>query len=199
MQHKVYSLFATNIGVFQIDIDCNKYLKIIEKEDYNLSDPNKSNLADISKNNKLFNNKKYKPLENKFKEALDMYAYKYLEYKCDLNISNSWSTRTKSKKESSLHNHSNSFLSGVFYLQEETSPIYFENFNKPHFNVPLQNPNIRNSQFYTLDTRPGLLLIFPSGTYHKILENKSNKTRYSIAFNVLPKGKIGSCDNELIL
>ena len=51
MQHKVYSLFATNIGVFQIDIDCNKYLKIIEKEDYNLSDPNKSNLADISKNN----------------------------------------------------------------------------------------------------------------------------------------------------
>ena len=41
-------------------------------------------------------------------------------------------------------------------------------------------------------------LLFPSMLYHKITKNNKG-IRYSIAFNFIPKGKIGTIDNELIL
>ena len=34
-----------------------------------------------------------------------------------------------------------------------------------------------------------MLIIFPSSMRHQILPNKSKKDRYSIAFNIMPKGK----------
>lgn len=199
MQNRLFQLFATNVGFFKLDIECDKYLKLIEKEKFTLTDKNNPNLSQISIDNKLLENKSFKKLKEEIIKGLEIYAYKYIEYGCELVMCNSWATKTESTKESGLHNHSNSLLSGVVYLQKNTSDIYFENFNKPHFSVPLKNNNIYNSQNYTFKIEPGLMLLFPSNTYHKVLENKFKQTRYSIAFNFLPKGKIGNYDNELIL
>ena len=34
-------------------------------------------------------------------------------------------------------------------------------------------------------------MIFPSEVHHKIAENESDTTRYSLAFNVIPTGLMG--------
>ena len=37
MQNRLFQLFATNVGFFKLDIECNKYLKLIEKEKFTLT------------------------------------------------------------------------------------------------------------------------------------------------------------------
>jgi len=41
-----------------------------------------------------------------------------------------------------------------------------------------------------------MLIFFPSETYHRIVNNKSNKIRYSLAFNLIPVGPIGDKTND---
>ena len=36
-----------------------------------------------------------------------------------------------------------------------------------------------------------MIIIFPSDVYHKILPHTSKETRYSLAMNYMPVGKIG--------
>ena len=52
---------------------------------------------------------------------------------------------------------------------------------------------------WTCTAKDNLLIIFNSLLDHEILENTSKHTRYSIAFNLLPKGTIGKGDAQITL
>ena len=80
MQNRLFQLFATNVGFFKLDIECDKYLKLIEKEKFTLTDKNNPNLSQISIDNKLLENKSFKKLKEEIIKGLEIYAYKYLEY-----------------------------------------------------------------------------------------------------------------------
>ena len=41
------------------------------------------------------------------------------------------------------------------------------------------------------------IILFPSNLRHSIEKNLSNKIRYSIAFNTLPLGEIGTGDSKI--
>jgi len=56
-----------------------------------------------------------------------------------------------------------------------------------------------NSPYYSIGAMNKMLIFFPSHLYHRIGFNNSNLTRYSIAFNFIPTGKIGYADSELKL
>ena len=59
--------------------------------------------------------------------------------------------------------------------------------------------NVFNSGNWEQPITRGDLIIFPAHVLHQICLNNSKNTRYSIAANFLPKGKIGERDGELIL
>ena len=71
-------------------------------------------------------------------------------------------------------------------------------------NWDIGNINAPRSSMYsakeiTFQTDDNLLLIFPSYLQHKVMPNNSKDIRYSLAFNVFPKGKISKDDTEITI
>ena len=118
-----------------------------------------------------------------------------------IKMTNSWGNTLKQNQPINIHNHPNSYVSGVFYLTEG-SPLTFHNplTTEDLFTFrPLQNweeNNPRTWQMTTLGLKPGHLFIFPSKLKHHV-GNNSNNYRYSIAFNTLPVGQLGDLTQQI--
>jgi len=69
------------------------------------------------------------------------------------------------------HSHGTATTVGVLYLQTS------ENCGDIEFKI--------NNQVSAITPYTGLLLIFPSGTEHRVLANKSSENRISLAFNLV--------------
>jgi len=123
-------------------------------------------------------------------------------------ISTSWLTKTEKSDETFLHNHRNSFWSGVYYYGEEYGEDSFLEFTNPlqerikdncFYMIPTKetkfsmmnadNPAIR------VESKKNKLILFPSYIKHKIIHGNDNSLRYSLAFNIVPIGKYGLSDS----
>lgn len=84
------------------------------------------------------------------------------------------------------------------YIPEdnENTGIRFTYDNTIFNNVP-KKYNIYNSHSWTLNNEKNLLILFFSHLKHKILPNLSKEDRYSLAFNILPKGNFGHADSRI--
>lgn len=95
------------------------------------------------------------------------------------------------------HYHSNSILSGCYYIRAKDTKINFhagENFfNSGKFlALNTTNFNVFNSPNWFLDVEAGNVVIFPSATAHSVDINKNDEERISVAFNIFVKGTIGN-------
>ena len=125
-----------------------------------------------------------------------------LLYENEFKITTSWFTRAKPGTYSQIHNHKNSFYSGVLYFGEydyKSAPIEFVNFNSDSdlFFMDPKEYTIYNSRVWKITPNSGSLLFFPSYVYHRIGVNNSSNTRYSLAFNLIPVGKVGIGDSRM--
>jgi hypothetical protein len=68
------------------------------------------------------------------------------------------------------HSHGGATQAGVYYIK---TPANCGSIEFKH-----------NEQLLTIDPYPGLLLIFPAGLEHRVLENKSSEDRITLAFNL---------------
>ena len=144
--------------------------------------------------------KKYEDLNTEINNALDSTIKDVLKLN-DVNyrIYNSWLTKAKPESFSDSHNHSNSWLSGVYYPKGNAGfNIKFFNDNISQFYTLPTEYNIFNSGEWTINIEDNFLIIFFSQLRHKIMQNESNMDRYSLAFNVIPKGKFGDSDSTII-
>ena len=134
------------------------------------------------------------PLFLNLKNNILKYSKLYLdslnkEYE-DTQISCSWGNILLKNGKVLAHHHSNSYLSGVFYL-DHGSDIVFENSSNTQYKaieLPTK-PGFHINRF-KVTPKPNLLLIFPSHLKHSVVPSKENH-RISIAFNIIPKGKFG--------
>ena len=138
---------------------------------------------------------------------------KYDEYDFDFRITQSWLNKTLRNSDGHhIHNHPNSFISGVFYVRvnPDVDYIVFSRPNQQFFQFPIKEYNIFNSYQWAVNVSEGQLLLFPSTLIHEVKPPKvggmisSDDTdvyadRISLSFNVFPTGRIGdSIDlNEL--
>jgi uncharacterized protein (TIGR02466 family) len=134
------------------------------------------------------------PLFFNLKNSIFEFSFKYLKKLNhvveDLQISNSWSNILDKNETIHEHTHANSYISGVFYL-DNSSPIAFKNptsFYKYGWNPEFSSSEDPNIVLVTPER--GLLLIFPSWLKHAVFSSQEDN-RMSIAFNILPKGKFG--------
>jgi len=112
-------------------------------------------------------------------------------FELELYITQSWLNWTESTQYHHQHNHSNSYLSGVFYFYADNDKINLKS-PKPNFiNIPATQKNEFNSTMHTCHVNTGDLVIFPSELYHHVDMVKSKKCRTSMAFNVFVKGSLG--------
>jgi len=139
----------------------------------------------------------FSDLKNQFQEHLNVYTKEVFKYDVDSYITQSWINLNPPGSYHSLHYHTNSLFSGVYYFDvpDDVPGIAFENSRKHCVEIFPTEWNEYNVHSYNFSVAEGDLILFPSHMYHEVLENTSDKTRVSIAFNSFLKGKIGSKDN----
>lgn len=136
----------------------------------------------------LFDLEEFKNVGEYCQQCVNSYYNDTLGKKPKLNIVASWLNKTNPGDTHHQHHHPNSVMSGVFYLDDHESA-----------GIELVNPLIKVTSYddVTLDMVANqynatsmvfppfknACIIFPSYIEHKVLENKDNKPRYSIAFN----------------
>ena len=125
--------------------------------------------------------------------------YMYDESKIQFYITQSWLNKTKKDEFHHVHNHSNSIISGVFYIKvEDTDQI---NFLEKSANVFGTNKTIElprketqspyNTETFSTRVEEGDLLLFDSKIPHGVDKLKTD-LRVSLSFNTFVKGEFGT-------
>ena len=138
--------------------------------------------------------KKYNHLNKEIKKAVDQTLKEVLMFEnIDYRIFSSWITKTSPQSFSAQHSHSNSWLSGVYYPKFNPSfGIKFYHDSISQFFTQPKKYNIYNSSDWTVIPEENYLILFFSQLRHQIMPNLSSEDRYSLAFNIIPKGKFGA-------
>ena len=115
----------------------------------------------------------------------------------DLCMVGSWGIRVKKGQHVGSHIHTNTYLCGCVYFEDDSPPITFsdEQYSKLFSIFPPDKKNGKESCSYStcsFRADEGTVLIWPSSIRHRVQSNNSDKTRYSIAFNIAPKGILDS-------
>lgn len=116
-----------------------------------------------------------------------------------LSITDSWYRETKPYKNHPLHNHPNSLISGVVYLNVPKNSLHHSrlNFETGHFIFKgfefhyTQNVNKYNAKMTYVPVETGSIILFPSWMEHYVTENESTtESRKVISFNTFIKGTV---------
>ena len=202
MDATILPLFSKVIYANDLNIDTTKVLKELkenfETSGYKYLTDGNLNISLVGSNKSILENKNFRSLKIIIEKEFKKYAQNVLRYENKFKITTSWVTKSKPNQESNYHNHNNCMFSGVLYLKadENSGGIDFLNFENNRFLLKAKDYNIFNGRNYTLDAKQGRILFFPSEMYHKILKNKSQEDRYSLAFNFMPIGNIGNLKDD---
>lgn len=194
---EIYPLFAKALSVNYVSEEISKKLIEISGEVEWLEDDQDSGSygAVSSKKNVLSIDQ---DLHDKMKQICLEYVVNTLGYNCDIQFTTSWFARTEHNGQCEIHTHNNSWFSGVLYFGDydpNTSAIRFYKGDHDCVFAPTINYNFFNSYNWDMYPLSNMLILFPSDLRHKVLKNKSNNTRYALAFNIMPKGDIGISDS----
>lgn len=110
------------------------------------------------------------------------------------NIVLSWLNYTKQDGFHHKHNHPNSLISGVFYVNANPAfdKINFYDSRYEPIEIVAKNYNKFNSRVWHVPVQTGDLILFPSYLEHGVEFVKHNMLRISLAFNVWVRGTIGT-------
>ena len=118
----------------------------------------------------------------------------------NFKISTSWGTKIEPNGMGGLHNHRNTYYSGILYWETfEGSRLELVDLFKQGIMVMPDKWNDFNYQHFHLNTMKNNLFFFPSEIYHRITTNTSQNTRYSLAFNIMPVGTFGHEDSTVTI
>ena len=108
-------------------------------------------------------------------------------------ITQSWLNYTQPGEYHHKHEHPNSYLSGVLYINAdpEKDKIYFYKNGYKRISLPTNNYNPFNSESWWFSVGTCDLVIFPSYLTHMVEQTVSADTRISLSFNTFLKGYIG--------
>jgi uncharacterized protein (TIGR02466 family) len=186
------------IGLSKLDVDHDKVLKYIENIEFEITDASIKGEAVVyvSKNLNILDEISF--LRDEIYNNVKNYLNNIMKLKMDFQFTTSWVTKTNFNGFSQKHHHSNSFLSGVYYpLGDKNFKIKFHK-EKNTWDAEILEINNLNASWYSFNiVDDGVLILFPSDLEHSIEKNLSRKTRYSIAFNTLPLGEIGTGDSKI--
>ena len=204
IESNINGIFPTPVYMSKLDRALTPLeLKFVDKSKKN-SHNNEGNIT--SNNNYILNEKPFLNL----KEELDLRIKDYFnKIICPANditpyITQSWLNYTKTNQYHHKHEHPNSLVSGVFYINcnEEFDKIkFFKKFNYQTIKPEVKEWNIWNSESWWFSVKTGDIILFPSSLTHMVETKQGTNTRISLAFNVFIKGTVGNNKQltELIL
>ena len=118
-------------------------------------------------------------------------------------ITQSWINYTETNQFHHRHAHSNSYVSGIFYINanKKDDQIKFHKRGHPPIELDITKYNIFNSPSWWYAVHTGDIILFPSTLVHGVEKKKGTNVRTSLSFNVFFKGTIGNSARltELVL
>ena len=192
---------ATINGIFPTPIYISKLNRKLTKKELSFIDRTK---LDIYKNegnttsndNYILNNKSFKDLKIELDLTVQDYFNKII---CSSNnimpyITQSWLNYTETNQYHHKHEHPNSLISGVFYINcdDKFDKIKFFNNKYQTIKPEIKDWNIWNSESWWFSVKTGDIILFPSSLTHMVETKEGTNTRISLAFNVFIKGTVGN-------
>jgi uncharacterized protein (TIGR02466 family) len=190
----INGIFPTPIYISKLNRKLSSLeLKFVEK---NKKSVYKNEGNTTSNNSYILNEKQFVNI----KKELDLRVKDYFDkIICPANnitpyITQSWLNYTEKNQYHHKHQHQNSLISGVFYINcnEEFDKIKFFNDKYSTIKLEVKDWNIWNSEAWWFQVKTGDIILFPSSLTHMVENKEGANTRISLAFNVFIKGTIGS-------
>jgi uncharacterized protein (TIGR02466 family) len=196
---------ATINGIFPTPVYISKLERKLTLKELSFIDKIKLDLHNnegnkTSNDNYVLNNKSFKNLKEDLDIRVQDYFQKVISPTDSITpyITQSWLNYTETNQYHHKHEHSNSLVSGVFYINchEEFDKIKFFNHTYKAIKPEVKDWNLYNSESWWFSVKTGDVILFPSSLTHMVETKEGDNTRISLAFNVFIKGTIGS--NKLL-
>lgn len=201
VEWQVTPAFSTPISITKIeDSICLELKKLCDSTEWEDDPIEYGKKGGISKNLHILDSSEL--LSTYFKSMCLSLVKGVLGYNMEeVQITTSWFTKTEENGSCIEHSHCNSWYSGVVYFGEydsDSSKLQFA--TNPVSICPMKvfQYNFLNSRTWNVYPGTGMMVLFPSQTRHKVVESLNKTTRYSMAFNVMPKGDVGEKDSSFI-
>jgi uncharacterized protein (TIGR02466 family) len=196
INYKILELFPTPVFSNIIPLKFSKVVPWLFKQEMLSEEVDSPNYGERSKNNYILEEIEAIDLKSYILELTTQYGkllgYDYESYR----FGQSWVSYKHPGQHHIMHSHPNSLISGLFYFGESTDKTPAVKFHKLEggFNVSYLSPKLvkdkrelkYSQKEFSIEFIPGLLLLFPSYLYHSVPLNKTDKTRCSLSFNVVP-------------
>jgi uncharacterized protein (TIGR02466 family) len=194
----IFPLFPTPVYICRLNRELTKEeLSFINKTklDVYRNEGNKTSNDSYILNQKVFNSLKedlYLRVQYYFKKIL-CYTDSAMPF-----ITQSWLNYTETNQYHHRHEHFNSLMSGVFYINchEKFDKIKFFNSNYQTIRPKVNEFNMWNSDSWNFPVKTGDIIMFPSYLSHMVENTQGTNTRVSLSFNTFIKGNLGM-KNEL--
>jgi len=203
MESSINGIFPTPIYISKLNRELtNKELSFIDKTKLDTHN-NEGNTT--SNDNYILNQKSFKTLKDELDLRIKDYFYKVISPSNNITpyITQSWLNYTETNQYHHKHQHPNSLVSGVFYINcnEEFDKIKFYKEKYQTIKPEVKDWNIWNSETWWFAVKTGDIILFPSSLTHMVETKQGDNTRISLAFNVFIKGTVGNNKSltELIL
>ena len=191
----IINLFPTPVGAFQYDKQFTK-----EQMDFLLNAEQKPNEGNTtSANRAILEEPLFEDLKGFIQKSLDTYFKQTVRpmNEVGLRITQSWLNYSKKGQWHHKHAHSNSFVSGCFYVNADGTKdkIYFYKEGYKQIAIPSEDFTEHNSESWWLPVKTNQLIFFPSWLTHSVAPVETEETRISIALNTFPIGNVGKDDS----
>ena len=148
-----------------------------------------------SKNNYVLESPELKDLKDFCLEGVNLMIKEAYQPQNNIEpyITQSWLNYTHYQGHHHLHDHPNSLISGVLYINSDIDKDKIILYRHNYVQIRIESPS-NNIYYdsYTLPVNTGKLILFPSSTLHHVPKTTNTKTRISIAFNTFIKGDLGT-------
>jgi len=194
IEPSIHSIFPTPIYFTNLYREfTKKELSLVDKCKFNV---NKNESNTTSSDTYIINHKLFKDLKTELDSIIQDYFNKIISPSNNIKpyITQSWLNYTEKNQFHHKHNHWNSFISGVVYINcnKENETITFFKEKHEMLNFETKNYNLWNSKTWSFVVNNGDVVLFPSELEHMVQVKTTDNTRISLSFNVFVKGHLGS-------
>ena len=193
MEATINSIFPTPIYISKLNRELtNKELSFIDKIKLDVY-KNEGNTT--SNDSHILNHKEFEDLKIELDLRIQDYFDKVISPANNITpyITQSWLNYTETNQYHHKHQHPNSLVSGVFYINcdDKFDKIKFFNDTYKTIKPEVKDWNIWNSESWWFSVKTGDVILFPSSLTHMVETKEGTNTRISLAFNVFIKGTVG--------
>ncbi len=108
---------------------------------------------------------------------------------CYFDIVDSWFTKTNKDIDTVWHNHSFAMICGILCLDNIGWTEFRTKYKHKFFDFDIKEANHYTSGTYNIPSKQGTLLLWEAELEHRAV---TDDLRYSLAFNVIPKGNLSN-------